>query len=170
MTRPTPWPPKTHENYRLVVYKIERVTVSLLTLLNEAAEHNYQPYESLLPNIDRRLKEAYEAAIQITYHAPEGGSGPPLKWVKAIVRTVNWIEEMVKDDLVEIKTNAPLHLYETVNSATNAMLDKCLDILDVLKKVPLPEDGEDSDNNNGDDDNDVRYILDLFTLSLTTKK
>lgn len=158
-----PWPPETHESHRLIIYKIERVTVSLLTLLNEAGETppNYEPYKTLLPNMRRRLTETYEAAIDMSYYIPGGKGGPPM-WVKLTNKVIKSTEQML-DALDLIEAKAAKKEFDTVISTTDVMLDACLELLDGFKKVPLGNDPlQDEDN---EDDNNSLYLLD-FSLYL----
>lgn len=155
-----PWPPETHENHRLIIYKIERVTVSLLTLLNEAGENppNYEPYQTLLPNMRRRLTEANEAAIEVSYYIPDKKGGPPM-WVKLTRKVIKSIEQMLGGlDLIEARAAA--HEYDTVVSATEVMLDACLELLEGFKRVPLPDE-DDTEIDTQDNNGDVLYLLDF---------
>lgn len=161
-----PWPAETHENYRLIVYKIERVTVNLLTLLNEAGENppNHEPYKTLLPNMRRRLEEASEAAIDMSYYFPEQGR-PPM-WVKLIKKVERMTGQMLTAlDLIEAE--AAGHNYGTVISTTEVMLDTCLELLEGFKKVPLDDDNQDENDDGvarrGQDDNSL-YLLDISSL------
>lgn len=152
-----PWPPETHEDYQLVTRKIERVTVSLLTLLNEAAEHNYAPYSSLLPNIRRRLAEAHEAAVNMTYHAPAGKGKPPM-WVTLTKRIIVSTERMLTA-LDKIEAEAKVHRFNTVIATTEVMLDECLELLEGFKKVPLGDTPEADDN----ESDGIPYFSYLFS-------
>lgn len=158
-----PWPEETHQNYRLIIYKIERVTVNLLTLLNEAAEHNYEPYVSLLPNMRRRLEETHDAAIKMLYSAPTVSGRPPM-WVTLTNKVIRSTEQMLLA-LDKIEEKAPRHLYETVISTTEVMLDACLELLEGFKKVPLADDTQDETNEDEDNNSDTLYLLD-FSLFL----
>lgn len=163
-----PWPKETHINYRLIGYKIERVTVSLLALLNEAGENppNYEPYKTLLPNMRRRLTEAHEAAIAMTYHAPKGGRGALPMWVKTTVKVIDKTDKML-EALGLIEAEAEGHNYDTVISTTGVMLDTCLELLEDFKKVPLADDdtqdetNEDETNEDEDNNSDTLYLLDF---------
>lgn len=153
------WPPETHENYRLIIYKIERVTVSLLSLLNEADEHNYELYkdEVFMFNIRRRLNEANAAAIEITYFEPTGRGKPPM-WVTLTKKVIESTDKMLLA-LDSIERDVPGHLFNTVITTTKVMLDACLDLLDGFKRVPL-ESTTDTDKGS---DNNTSYLTYLYS-------
>lgn len=157
-----PWPPETHTNYRIVTEKIERVTINLLTLLNEASEHNYEPYRDLLPSIRRRLQEAHNAAIKMIDYAPLDQGRPPM-WVTLTKNIISSTDKMLTA-LGRIEADTARHLFTTAGATTEVMLDACLELIEGFKKVPL----EDTESNENDGDNDnALYLLDF---SLFIKK
>lgn len=174
ITKPVaPWPDETHANYRRVVYKIERATVNLVNLSNDAQERNYflHDNEMFIANIRRRLTEAHDAAVAMIYHAPTGKGNAPM-WVKVTVRVITSTETMLSL-LDEFEQAMVGKLFETVDTATEEMLDKCLELLEWFRKAPLDKLDSPTDENDPDDseqDNgDTAYILNVLNLTYTKK-
>lgn len=151
-----PWPDKAIPHQRFVIYQVERITVNILTMLNEGAEGNEEIYKMFLPKVARRLNDAGEAAAKILQYAPTGAGALPV-WLKVAKKTINTLDGMIKA-VEEMKALRAAHDFEPLQKALVILLDTCLELMDDFKKAPI-----DNGNPNHDDDNNSYYI-DLSSL------
>ena len=152
-----PWPEKAIPNQRFVIYQVERITVNLLTMLNEGSEYNYEIYKMFLPKVSRRLTEASEAALNNLQYAPEGAGGLPV-WLKITRTTITRLDEM-DTAIKRIEKLRKAHAFTLEQDVLKILLDTCLDLLELFKKAPV-DNGKPTSNN---DDNNS-YLLDLSSL------
>ena len=136
--RLTPWPLETQVLYQTVYNEVQPIEAMLLTCLIEYTElDNHLIFQTLFPQITKRVTCINSAASEMILYAPEGQGAPP-KWFK-IARRIERLSRAIAEtlDSAEMQHKLRQHRFIEVIHDAKSILQVIRYIKAQLISVPL---------------------------------